>query len=581
MITNTRDMILYGRLLRYVQPYWRMFLIALGCMVLLAATDPAVAALVKPMLDGAFIKNDPVSMVLVPLAVVFLFALRGLLTFASAYALQRVASRVIMDIRAHMFEHLMLLPSRYYDHHVAGFLISKFTFDVMQVRQSATSAITVVIRDALAIVGLLCWMFYINWQLSLLSMLGTPVIAIIIVVIRKRLRSMGHKVQEYMGEINHVLGECIHNHKLIKLYGAQHQEADRFGSANRNNQRYMLKYAVAVAASSPAVQLVISILLALVIYIATHQALSGKLTVGEFISFFAALTMLMTPLKRIIGVNEFLQKGLAACESIFGLLDERPEQDSGSHVLGRVRGHVEFRGVQFNYGTGGADALSDISFSVSPGETIALVGTSGGGKTTLASLLAGFYPAGQGSILIDGVDVRDCTLASLRANIALVSQEVMLLNDTVRNNIAYGALRDCTGAEVEAAAGAAHALEFIREMPEGFATVIGEQGQRLSGGQRQRLAIARALLKDAPILIMDEATSSLDTESERYIQVAMESIKKGRTCIIIAHRLTTIENADRIVVIDQGRIVQTGTHTELIQQEGVYARLHQVNFNGC
>jgi subfamily B ATP-binding cassette protein MsbA len=389
---------------------------------------------------------------------------------------------------------------------------------------------------------------------------------------------MGRKVQETMGDINNVVSESIHNHKLIKLYEGQKQEAGRFGLTNEHNRRFMLKYAVAATATGPAIQMITAVAFAAIVYTATRQSAAGTLTIGDFVSFCGAMTMLLTPLKRLIGINEFLQKGLAACESLFDLLDQPPERDSGTRVLGRARGQVEFCSVRFKYNTDAEDALSDISLVINPGDTVAIVGPSGGGKTTLASLLAGFYQAGQGSILIDGVDVRDCTLASLRANIALVSQDVMLFNDTVRNNIAYGAMRDCTDTEVEAAARAAHALEFISELPEGFATFIGEKGQRLSGGQRQRLAIARALLKDAPILIMDEATSSLDTESERHIQAAMETIKKGRTCIIIAHRLTTIENADRIVVIDQGRIVQTGTHAALIQQEGVYARLHRVNF---
>ena len=573
------DLALYARLLRYVQPYWRMFLISITSMVILAATSPAVAALLKPMIDGAFINKDPQTIVMVPVLLVLLFALRGVADFASGAALHWVATRVIMDLRAEMFQHLLFLPSRFYDHHVTGRLISKFSFDVLQVKNAATNAVTVTVRDTLAIIGLLCWMFYINWQLSLVSLVCAPFIALIVLVARQRLRKMGRKMQETMGDINHVVSESIHNHKLIKLFEGQAQEAGRFGQTNEYNRRFMLKYAIAATATGPAIQLITAIAFAVIVYIATRQSAAGVLSIGDFVSFIGAMTMLLTPLKRLIGINEFLQKGLAACESIFALLDQSPEQDTGTRALEKVRGQVEFREVQFNYNTDGADALSGISLTVAPGETVALVGPSGSGKTTFTSLLAGFYHPGRGSILLDGIDIRDCTLATLRANIALVSQDVLLFNDTVRNNIAYGALRDCTDAEVENAARAAHALEFINELPEGFVTVIGERGQRLSGGQRQRLAIARALLKDAPILIMDEATSSLDTESERHIQAALETIKKGRTCIIIAHRLSTIENADRIVVIDQGRIVQAGTHAELIKQEGVYARLHRVNFN--
>lgn len=581
MSKTTRDMVLYRRLLRYVQPYWRMFIISIVCMVVLAATSPAVAALLKPMMDGAFLNKDPRTIVMVPVLFVLLFAVRGVADFVSGAALHWVASRVVMDMRTDMFQRLLSLPSHFYDHHVTGRLISKFSFDVLQVKNAATNAVTVVVRDSLAIIGLLCWMLYINWQLSLISLVCAPFIMLVVLAARKRLRKMGRKVQETMGDINHVVSESIHNHKLIKLYEGQGQEAGRFGLTNEHNRRFMQKYAVAATATGPAIQLITAVAFAVIVYIATRQSAAGVLSIGDFVSFCGAMTMLLTPLKRLIGINESLQKGLAACESLFDLLDQPPEQDSGTHVLGRARGQVEFRQVRFKYNTDGEDTLSDISLAINPGETVAVVGPSGSGKTTLVSLLAGFYQAGQGSILIDGVDIRDCTLASLRANIALVSQDVMLFNDTVHNNIAYGAMHDSTDAEVEAAARVAHALEFISEMPEGFATVIGEKGQRLSGGQRQRLAIARALLKDAPILIMDEATSSLDTESERHIQAAMETVKKGRTCIIIAHRLTTIENADRIVVIEQGRIVQTGTHAGLIKQEGVYARLHQVNFNGC
>ncbi len=578
MSKQTTDVALYLRLLGYVRPYWRMFLISIISMVILAATDPAVAALIKPMLDGAFIENDPQTMVLVPILFVVLFTVRGIATFASGAALHWVASKVIMDLRVEMFQRLITLPSTFYDHHATGTLISKFTFDVTQIQHAATNAITVAIRDTLAIIGLLAWMFYINWKLSLISLVCAPFIMMIVVVIRKRLRRMGRRMQESMGDINNVLGESIHNHKLIKLYGGQTQEAERFWNASDNSRRFFMKYAIAAVTSSPAIQLIAAIALSAIVYIASLQATTGALTVGEFISFFAAMTMLMTPLKRLVGINEFIQKGLAACESIFGLLDQPAEIDQGTRQVGRTKGAIELQDLSFRYNPDDSDALSHISFAISPGETVALVGPSGSGKTTLANLLPGFYHNEQGRILIDGTDIREYKLESLRANIAFVTQEVVLFNDTIRNNIAYGAMRNCSDSEIEEAARSAHALEFIRELPEGFNTIIGERGLRLSGGQRQRLAIARALLKNAPILILDEATSSLDTESERHIQEALETLRKGRTCIIIAHRLSTIENADRIVVVEQGNIVQTGTHAELINQEGLYARLHKVQF---
>ena len=573
------DLNMYLRLLGYVKPYWRMFIISVFSMVVLAATDPAIASLIKPMLDGGFIRNDQKTIVLVPILIIILFGIRGIADFASSVSMSWVSNRVIMDLRTDMFKRLLELPSHYYDHHVTGRLMSKFSYDVSQVKNASTNAITVAIKDSLSIIGLLAWMFYINWQLTVISLLCAPFIAVLVVVIRKRLRKMARKVQGTMGDINHVISECVHNHKLIKLFGGQTQEADRFYTVNNNNRKFMMKYAVASAATGPGIQFITAIAVAVIVYIATQQAVSGILTVGEFISFITAMTMLLTPLRRLVRINEFVQKAIVAGESIFGLMDEPAEQDTGNTSIDRVHGVIEIDDISFRYNPDDTEALINVSFKITPGETVALVGASGSGKTTLANLLPAFYELKHGRILIDGVDIRDYTLASLRANIALVSQDVVLFNDTVRNNIAYGSMRDSSDTEIIQAAKSAYALDFIQELPKGFDTVIGEKGQRLSGGQRQRLAIARALLKNAPILILDEATSSLDTESERAIQAAFDTIRKDRTCIIIAHRLSTVENADCIIVIDQGRIVQVGRHTDLIQQAGVYSRLHQVQLH--
>lgn len=581
MRKQTKDIELYLRLLGYVKPYWRMFIISVIAMVVLAITEPAIAALMKPMLDGGFIEKDPEIIALVPVLFVVLFAVRGIADFSSSVALSWVANKVIMDLRGDMFMQLLTLPSRYYDQHVTGRLISRFAYDVSQVKSATTNAITVVIRDSLTIVGLLAWMFYLNWQLSLISLLCAPFIAGLVLLIRQRLRKMGRKVQATMGDISHVLSECIHNHKLIKLFGGSEQEGRRFFEVNNNNRRYMMKFAIASAATGPGIQFIAAVATAAIVYIATRQAISGSLTVGEFISFIAAMSMLLTPLKRLVRINEFIQKGLAASESIFDLLDQETEIDKGGKQVERLRGEIELDNVSFRYDPEHSAALNRITLTVRPGETVALVGSSGSGKTTIANLLPAFYQVNEGAIRLDGVDVRDYSLATLRANIAFVSQEVMLFNDTVRNNIAYGALADSSDDAVDRAAEAANAMEFIRDLPRGMDTNIGEKGQRLSGGQRQRLAIARALLKDAPVLILDEATSSLDTESERSIQEALDNIRKNRTCIIIAHRLSTVENADRIVVIDQGRIVQSGTHKQLLQQDGVYARLHQVQLSSA
>ena len=569
------DWQLYLRLLKYVTPYWYIFLSAILAMILQALAEPAKAALLRPMLDRLFVNKDEGMIIIIPLLIIGVFAFSGIASVIAGISMNWISNNVVNDLRREMFARLLGFPSRYYDSHSVGGLVSKFTFDVMQIKEAASNVITVLVKDSLMTVGLLLWMFYMDWRLTCIALLSAPFIILIVSVVRSRLRRMSIKVQDTMADINHVLGEVMDGHRIVKLFGGQDQERARFQTIVTANLRYTMKFVYASVASGPAVQFIAAIALAIIVYVAASRALSEQLTVGEFGSFFAAMAMMMDPLKRLVRINEHLQKGLAASGSIFGLLDVPVETDGGSNRLPAAQGEIEIRNLDFSYETSGPMALKDINVHIGRGETIALVGASGAGKTTLANLLPRFYQCEKGRIFIDGCDIHDVSLASLRGNIALVSQDIILFDDTVRNNIAYGAQRDAGEDKINAAAAAAHALEFIRDLPAGMDTEIGEKGARLSGGQRQRIALARALLKNAPIIILDEATSALDAESERQIQAALEEIRRERTCIIIAHRLSTIKAADRVYVLDGGHIVETGTHAELLSRNGVYAKLYQ------
>lgn len=588
----------YKRLLAYVGHYWFAFLVSVLGFSLYAATQAAFAALMEFVPIAFEQASQPKSATMflpefllnrldspqayqyfLPIAVIGIVILRGIGSYFGGFYIVLVARNVVNRLRQELFNHMLSLPGSFFGKHSSGHLISTLTFNVEQVTGAATDALKVLVREGLTVVVLLAYIFWINWKLSLIFFLTGPFIGLIVSYAAKLFRKYSRRIQDSMGGVTHVSSEAIKGFQVVRAFGGSDYERGRFRTASENNLKQSLKLARVNEISTPVIQVLMFSAIAFLFWFGLNPEYRGEMEMGEFLAYITAASLAAKPLRRLTSVNAKLQRGIAAAQSIFTVMDQERERDSGELKLENPQGRIEFRNLSFSYGGEQSPVLKDIDLTIEPGETLALVGRSGSGKSTLVNLLPRFYEASSGSIFLDGNPLQSYRLQNLRKQIAIVNQNIVLFQDSVARNIAYGDLADSSQEAIDEAARAAHVTEFIDTLAEGMQTQIGEDGVILSGGQRQRLALARAILKDAPILILDEATSALDTESERYIQEALSAVMRGRTTLVIAHRLSTIENADRIAVMDSGRIVELGTHQELLAKQGVYAQLHRMQFN--
>lgn len=564
----------YRRLMRYVLPYWRIFIVSTIGYALYASTQPLFAMVIKHIIDTLSTETKE-GMMYLPLLFVGLFFVRGVGAFLGNYFLARISGNVIHKLRCEIFNHYTYLATGYFDSNNSGYMISRITHNVGEVTRATTDSVRSFVREGFTAIGLLVYLVYINWKLSIVFLAIAPVVAVMVSYVSKRMKRLSRNMQDSVGDMTHITSELVNGQRIVKSFGGEEYERRRFEASSLNNRKQYLKLTMTMSIHNPLMQLVVSFALAALMYLALLFMKDAG--AGEFVAYLTAAFLLPRPIRQLSDANAEIQRGIAAAESLFDVLDEPGEKDKGEYQVERVEGRVEFRGLTFKYDQAKNPALKKINLKIQPGQTVALVGASGGGKSTLINLIPRFYDYQWGAILLDGIELKKYRLANLRKQIALVTQHVTLFNDTVANNIAYG-LEDASREKIIQAATDAHAIDFINKMPEGLDTYIGENGVKLSGGQRQRLALARALLKDAPVLILDEATSALDTESERYIQDALNKVMQNRTTLVVAHRLSTIENADVIVVMDKGQIIEQGRHDELLKKNGAYARLHRMQF---